>query len=151
MTEDIWVEKAEKWLWDSCGYAPDDSVKELAEWMEKAERYDAWMIDKTDGAIITIRQEKWQECLSALKKLEAVKIWHKAQVGRQVDPTDIKELGEILEPTEAAVLPVGLETLLEEMERIILTEPGIHFTHPMTETFYSIVRGAWAAAEEAGK
>ncbi len=33
----------------------------------------------------------------ALKdQIEAVKKWHKAQVGRQVDPTDIKELGEIL-------------------------------------------------------
>lgn len=30
-------------------------------------------------------------------QLEAVRKWHEAQVGRQVDPTDIKELGEILE------------------------------------------------------
>ncbi len=35
-----WDEKADKWLWDSCGYAPDTSVAELAEWMEKAENWD---------------------------------------------------------------------------------------------------------------
>ena len=35
--------------------------------------------------------------LKAERKLKAVKNWHKAQLGRQVDPTDIRELGEILE------------------------------------------------------
>ena len=30
------------------------------------------------------------------EKLEAVENWHSAQLGRQVDPTDIRELGKIL-------------------------------------------------------
>jgi len=34
------------------------------------------------------------------KRLEAIRKWYEAQVGRQVDPTDIKELGEILEDKE---------------------------------------------------
>ncbi len=37
------------------------------------------------------------ELLIAEGTLEAVKAWHNAQLGRQVDPTDIRELGEILE------------------------------------------------------
>lgn len=38
-----------------------------------------------------------QNLTEKTEKLEAVKKWHKAQLGRQVDSTDIKELGEILE------------------------------------------------------
>ena len=95
--KNIWAERAEKWLWDSCGYAPDISVEELAEWMKKAEKYDAWMIDKTDGAIITISQEKWQECLSVLKKLEAVKTWWN-MFNQCIDSEAVKDkLEEILE------------------------------------------------------
>jgi len=45
--------------------------------------------------------------------------------------------------------PVTRDALLLEMERIILTESGIHMTHPLQEVFYSIVRDAWTAAEEA--
>jgi len=44
---------------------------------------------------------------------------------------------------------LALETLIEEMERIIQTEKGIHITHPLKEAIFSIVRDAWEAAEEA--
>ena len=50
---------------------------------------------------------------------------------------------------EAESRPVTLETLTEEMERIIETEEGIQMTHQMKEVFYGIVRDAWAAVEEA--
>ena len=43
---------------------------------------------------------------------------------------------------------VTLEALLLEMQRITLTEVGIHMNHSMQEAIYSIVRDAWAAAEE---
>jgi len=49
---------------------------------------------------------------------------------------------------KAEALPMTLETLLEEMDRIILTEEGIHITHPLKEAIFSIVRDAWKAAEE---
>lgn len=47
--------------------------------------------------VIPIQEKELKELEEKAKKLEAVKKWHKAQLGRQVDPTDIKELGEILE------------------------------------------------------
>jgi len=43
---------------------------------------------------------------------------------------------------------VTLEALLLEMQRITLTEVGIHMNHSMQEAIYSIVRDAWKAAEE---
>ena len=49
---------------------------------------------------------------------------------------------------KAETRSMSLEALTREMEHIILTESGIHMTHPMTEVFYSIVRDAWATAEE---
>ena len=38
---DTWKEKAEYWLNDNLGYAPDDCVRELAGWMEKAGKIEA--------------------------------------------------------------------------------------------------------------
>ena len=53
---------------------------------------ESWM-----WGIIPLSKEEYNELVRKAEKLEAVKKWHKAQLGRQVDPTDIKELGEILE------------------------------------------------------
>jgi len=72
-----------------------------------------WNQVKVEGDKLKEKAEAWDNYLEAIKdtvphvslddyeiledKLEAAKRWHKAQLGRQVDPTDIKELGEILE------------------------------------------------------
>lgn len=119
MPEDRWSEKAEKWMWDSCGYAPDTSVEELAEWMKKAKKLEA--------------VKEWWNMFNQCIDSEAVK----------------DKLEEALEPTEGEALPMGIEKLTREMKRIIETEPGIHMTHPLKEAIYSIVRDAWGAAEEA--
>jgi len=44
---------------------------------------------------------------------------------------------------------MNLETLITEMDLIILPEEGIHITHPLKEAIFSIVRDAWKAAEDA--
>ncbi len=54
----IWVERAEKWLWDSCGYAPDTSVEELAEWMEKAEKLEA-VKTHMESAPDRVQRDNW--------------------------------------------------------------------------------------------
>ena len=86
-------------------------------------------------------------------------IHHDFKAGRQVaeelckSPTwkavysgSLVDLITLLEDVKA--VPVTRAALLEEMERIIETEVGIHLTHPMKEAIYSIVRDAWTAAED---
>ena len=72
-------------------------ISNMRQMKEKAEKYDAWMIDKTDGAIITIRQEKWQECLSALKKLEAIKELYYTCVPLHHLPPKLRKILEVAE------------------------------------------------------
>ena len=60
-------EKAEKWLWDSCGYAPDDSVDELAGWIEKAEKLEA--IKKQLVEFPCIHIQDYQRMMRKIKKI----------------------------------------------------------------------------------
>ncbi len=68
--KDIWVKKAEKWLWDSCGYAPDTSVEEIAAWMEKAEAWDSYLeaIKNTVPHVSLADYEGLEDKLDASKK-----------------------------------------------------------------------------------
>ncbi len=71
-------------------------MRDLREWKEK---HDAWLekvkiiYEKTDKENCDLLYKM----LTAQQKLEAVKKWHYAQLGNEVDPQDIYELSKILE------------------------------------------------------
>jgi len=72
---------------------------EMDAWLKKLKAHYTLIEEKAD-AMLRFRKaaEDLGEYAADLKdKLDAVKVWHEAQLDCQVDSTDIKELGEILE------------------------------------------------------
>ena len=71
---DTWKEKAENWLNDTAGYAPDTSVEELAGWMEKAEKWDT-VFEYTKISMANVVVDILKRGLRDSKKLKAIRAW----------------------------------------------------------------------------
>ena len=92
-----WREKAENWLNDTAGYAPDTSVEELAGWMEKARKWDLVFDDIQEMGFVGTA-ENLKQLKEKAEKFDALKELHEGTDGKWVESDSIRKgVKEILE------------------------------------------------------